>query len=185
MIIGICGKSGSGKSTLANMIIDKYKDKAVHVDIDKIGHKVEEYDDVKKMIGDKFGKQVIINEKVDRKELGKIVFSSDEMMEVLTNITWPSMIIEIDKILDENKDKVVILDWLLLPKTKYFDICDFKVLLDMPYEVRMERALKRDGITKEKFELRDKASFNYEGYEFDYVIKDDGLENIKRMVMKI
>ena len=35
MIIGICGKSGSGKSTIAKMIIDKYKDRVIHLDIDK------------------------------------------------------------------------------------------------------------------------------------------------------
>lgn len=43
---------------------------------------------------------------------------------------------EIDNYLDETKDKVVILDWLLLPHTKYFDICGMNILLDIPYEVR-------------------------------------------------
>ena len=40
MIIGICGKSGSGKTTLANQIIENLPTKAVHLDIDKVGHKV-------------------------------------------------------------------------------------------------------------------------------------------------
>ena len=40
MIIGICGKSGCGKSTLANQIIELTNNKAVHLDIDKVGHKV-------------------------------------------------------------------------------------------------------------------------------------------------
>lgn len=185
MIIGICGKSGSGKSTVANMISDKYKTRVVHVDIDKIGHKVEEYDEVKDNIKNAFGDKVIKNGEVDRKELGKIVFSSKEMMEALTNITWHVMMKEIDFIINENKDKIIILDWLLLPKTKYFTMCDYKILMDIPYEIRLKRALKRDEIDKEKFDLRDRNSFNYDGYDFDYVIKTDGIDNIKRLVMKL
>ena len=39
MIIGICGKSGSGKTTLANEIIKLTENKAIHLDIDKVGHR--------------------------------------------------------------------------------------------------------------------------------------------------
>ncbi len=49
---------------------------------------------------------------------------------------------EIDNYLDETKDKVVILDWLLLPHTKYFDICGMNILLDIPYEVRKKEQRK-------------------------------------------
>lgn len=185
MIIGICGKSGSGKSTLAKMIIDKYKDGAVHLDIDKVGHKVETFDEIKRNLVDIFGEGIITNGNINRKELGKIVFLSKENMEILIEITWPFMMKEIDNFLEDNKDKVIILDWLLLPNSKYFDMCDFKVLLDIPYETRMIRGMNRDGITEEKFSLREKASFNYEGYDFDYIIKNDSGYEIKRLVMKI
>ena len=36
--------------------------------------------------------------------------------------------------LEDNKDKIIILDWILLSISKYFDICDIKILLDIPYE---------------------------------------------------
>ena len=181
MIIGICGKSGSGKSTIAKMIIDKYKDRVIHLDIDKIGHKVETFDDVKSKLVASFGESILINGEVDRKKLGQIVFSSQLMMEILTDITYPAMIEEIDKIINENQEKIIILDWLLLPKTKYFLTCDIRILLDIPYAIRLNRCLKRDNITKEKFDLRDKNSFNYDGYDFDYIIKNEETE-VKRLV---
>ena len=37
MIIGVCGKSGCGKSTLANQIIELTNNKAIHLDINKVG----------------------------------------------------------------------------------------------------------------------------------------------------
>lgn len=48
MLIGICGKSGSEKSTLADELIKIYGDKAIHCDIDKIGHNVVTIESTKK-----------------------------------------------------------------------------------------------------------------------------------------
>ena len=88
---------------------------------------------------------------------------------------------EIDKIITNNKDKTIILDYLLLPRTKYFNSSNLKILLDIPYEIRKERVMKRDNISKEAFDLRESASINYDEYEFDIIIKD---ENIKKKVLK-
>ena len=52
---------------------------------------------------------------VDRKKLGKIVFSNKEEMKKLESITWNYMEKEIDKIILNNKEKVIILDY---PKEK-------------------------------------------------------------------
>ena len=95
------------------------------------------------------------------------------------------MQIEIDKFLIDNKEKIIILDWLLLPISKYFDKCDVKVLLDIPYEVRKERAIKRDNITEEAFDLREKASISFDINKFDYVINDNNNLEIKRLVKLI
>ena len=95
------------------------------------------------------------------------------------------MQIEIDRFLEEHKDNIVVLDWLLLTNSKYFDMCDVRILLDIPYEVRKERAMKRDGISGDAFDLREQASVDYDGSLFDYVIKDNNEIDIQRMVKKI
>lgn len=172
MIIGICGKSGSGKSTIAKLIQTKHSN-AVHLDIDKIGHKSHEDEEVKKKLIDTFSNQILTENKIDRKKLSKIVFSSKEEMNKLTNITWDFMEKEIDKFIEENKDKIIILDWLLLPITKYINICDIKILLDIPYEVRKERAILRDNITEEQFDLRETSSIEYDHNDFDIIIRNE------------
>ena len=182
MLIGICGKSGSGKSTLANEIIQKYNDKAIHCDIDKIGHLVLNFPKVKDELINYFGTDIITNYKVDRKKLSKLVFSSQLHMSKLTEITLKYMQSEIDNLIDLNKDKIIILDWQLLPNTKYLNKCDLKILLDIPYEVRKERVIKRDNITEEAFELRDNASITYNKNNFDCIITQNNQDEIKRLV---
>ena len=185
MIIGICGKSGSGKTTLANEIINKFDNNGIHVDIDKIGHDVYKYKEVREYIIKYFGKDIVINELVDRKKLGNIVFNSKEKMDILTNITWCYMEREIDNIIVENKDKIIILDWSITAGRLYSEIRDKKILLDIPYEIRKERAMLRDSISSDKFDLREKNCLDYDIDLFDYVIKDNDKDEFKRMVKKL
>lgn len=140
MIIGICGKSGSGKTTLANEIIKLTENKAIHLDIDKVGDRSLLLPNVKEKLVNSFGNSILKKDMVDRKKLAKIVFNSKEAMNKLTDITWKYMQIEIDNFLNTNKDKIIIIDWLLLPNSKYFDMCDVKILLDIPYEIRKKRS---------------------------------------------
>lgn len=180
MIIGICGKSGSGKSTVAKQIISKYKT-AVHLDIDKIAHKSHKDKEVKRKIINIFSKSILTDNEIDRKKLGKIVFSSKMKMKLLEEITWEYMQKEIDNFIKENKDKIIILDYILLPLTKYFNKCNIKILLDIPYSIRKQRVLNRDNIDEEEFDLRDSASIQYNENDFDIVISNEE-ENILRRI---
>lgn len=185
MIIGICGKSGSGKSTLANQIVELTNNKGIHLDIDKIGHKVLLLPDVINELTNSFRESIVKDNNIDRKKIGEMVFNSRNKMNKLSNITWKYMQIEIDNFLNSNKDKIIILDWILLPITKYFSMCDIKILLDIPYNIRKERAIKRDNITKESFDLREKASIDFNPNNFDYVLKENNIETVKKLVKSL
>lgn len=180
MIISVCGKSGSGKSTISNEFKKIYGDKVIHVEIDKIGHMALENDLVKVELVRCFGNSIININEVDRKKLGDIVFNSRNEMKKLSNITWNYMESVIDNIIEDNKDKIIVLDYILLPITKYFNMSDVRILMDVNYEVRKERCIKRDNISEEKFDLREKASIDYDDYDFDYVISSS--KNVKELV---
>ncbi len=65
---------------------------------------------------------------------------------------------------------------------KTTNLCDLKVLIDIPYEIRKERTLKRDYITEEAFDLREKASIIYDKNDFDYILNNNDNENIRKLV---
>lgn len=183
MIICICGKSGSGKSTIAKLIQEE-KNNSINIDIDKIGHQSHNDEKVKQELITTFGEIILTNNSIDRKKLGKIVFSNKDDMKKLENITWNYMEQEIDKIINNNKDKIIILDWLLLPKTKYFNSSDLRILVDIPYEIRKERVLKRDNITEKQFELREKNTIEYDRNKFEYILEENNIDKIKKKVLK-
>ena len=182
MIIGICGKSGSGKSTIAKQITSRYKN-AVHLDIDKIAHKSHKDEEVKQKIIGTFTEPVLTNNEINRKKLGRIVFASKEKMKLLEEITWEFMEKEIDSFINENKDKIIILDYILLPLTKYFDKCNIKILLNIPYHIRKQRVLSRDDITEEQFDLRDSAAIQYEISDFDIVLENERDDILRRILI--
>ncbi len=72
-----------------------------------------------------------------------------------------------------------------MPKTKYFDIADRRILVDAPLEVRKKRAISRDSISEEKFLEREKASLNLEKYSFDDILINTTKEELQKEVYRI
>lgn len=173
MLISLVGLTGSGKSTIARLLCS-YNKHIIHLDIDKIAHLVLTNKDVKSKLYNAFGPTILYeNNKINRKSLGQIVFNSPEKMEILATITWPYMEDIIDKYIANNQNKIIILDYLLLPKTKYFNQSDLRILVKASEETRLNRIMKRDNITEEQFYLRNSNSPELNEGEYDYVINTD------------
>ncbi len=186
MIICIVGKSGSGKSYISKLLQSFSKD-IIHLDIDTISHEILTIPNVYKKIVNVFGESVsnIDNKTIDRRALGNIVFNSVTEMNKLTDITWPPMQPIIDNFIIKNRNKVLILDWQLLLKTKYYNMSDLTILVTAPYNLRMQKTMIRDNINEDIFLTRDKASFDFSSYEFDYVINNDYSDKVKEKVKEI
>lgn len=183
MIISIVGKSGSGKSSLAQLL-QSYSDKICYLNIDEVGHQALLNQNIITQLVHTFHLD-LKNNCISRRQLGDIVFNNHHCMKQLTDITWEYMEKTIDHFIEENKHKIIILDWILLPKTKYFSASDIKILVQAPFELRLNRAIKRDNITSQKFIEREQASLDYDVAQFDYIIENLDFEESKKKVKKI
>lgn len=169
MLIGIMGKSGSGKSTITRKI--NIEDEYLVIDVDKVNHFLIEETNLKQDIISIYP-DVIEEGIINRKKLGMILYQDKEKMLEYNKLIWSYLEKELDRIISTST-KPIIIDWMMLPITKYYDMCDIKILVDSSLEVRLERIKKRDNIDEEHFISRDKNSVNYDKLNFDFIINND------------
>lgn len=184
MLIGLLGKSGSGKS-LISKLLKELDDRVQIIDIDKIGHESHSDLRVRAKLKEYFGDDIFDTDgSVNRKLLGKIVFSDKSKMQLLYDATYSYMVERIDSMIMDSQ--ITVLDYALLPLTKYFELCDVKILVEASNSVRSERVVVRDNISKEKYDARDANSVNYTDYVFDYTIQNNSdVQHLRKVVGEI
>ena len=177
MLVGIVGKSGAGKSSLVRRMMP-FDSSIIHIDIDKIGHEIlkdeEVVNNIVKIVGDT---SVVVDGVLDRKKVGNIVFSDIKKYEEYYKYTEDIENAIIDRIISENKDKIIVLDWIILDKTKYWKKLDYKILIETNYETRKERVLKRDNISDSYFDLREGMKDSYNKEEMDFVLDGNNISD--------
>lgn len=136
MLIGICGKGGVGKTTISKYLISKI-DNTIYCDIDNIVNEI--------LNGDIIYDCAKVNK--NRKYFVTKLLEKDDNF---TNIFFQYLDKNIEKYILENKDKNIIFDYFQLEKTKQFELLDLKILLICDENIRVERLIKRDGMTLEK-----------------------------------
>lgn len=169
MLIGIMGKTGSGKSTITRKLNEE--NKYLIIDVDKVNHALIEETTLKKDIINRYP-EVLEDGKINRKKLGMILYQDKEKMAEYNGIVWFYLEKELDQLITSS-NKPVIIDWMMLPLTKYYQMCDLKILVDSSLETRLARIKVRDNINEVHFIARDKNSVNYNISDFDYIIDND------------
>ena len=112
------------------------------------------------------------------------MFNDEEKMKSLCDATYWYMVQEIDQML--KKSDVTILDYALLPKTKYFELCNIKILVEAEYNVRITRVEARDNISNEKYNQINSNSLDYSNLSFDYIITNNSdLTKLRKVVGEI
>lgn len=169
MKIWLTGGSGCGKSAAAAIFAENgFK----IVDADAIAREIvlpdkEAYREILATFGEEFrGKDGFL----DRRKLGRAVFSDGEKLALLNGITHKHIIKEM--LIRSEGEKNVIYD---APLRNTFGVpCDKTLCMTAPKEVRIRRIMTRDGISYEDAEARISA----QSTEAEYLGDADGiLEN--------
>ncbi|MBR5191198.1 MAG: dephospho-CoA kinase [Clostridia bacterium] len=150
--IGLTGLTGAGKSTVAQKLI-AYG--CYHIDADKVAREViNNNENVKNKLKERFGSDVINTDgTINRPLLASRAFADEQSTLDLNDITHPAVIEEIKSIIKDMEEvgyRGVIIDAIALFESGLADLCNFNVAVVAPKEIRLERIMKRDSITKEK-----------------------------------
>lgn len=145
MVVGLTGSIASGKTLVTNYL--KKLNYQV-IDSDEISHNVLFIDDVKKEVVNTFGEQVLINNVIDRKILGNIIFNDSNKKTLLESIMFPYIVSEIKKQLSLLSG-IVFLDAPLLLEYNLEYLVDKIIVIKVEEDIQIKRLMERDNITKE------------------------------------
>jgi len=184
-VIGLTGGSGSGKSVAAR-IFEEYG--ALTIDADKISHQITDSDEkVLAKIKEEFSDEVFENGRLSRKALGKVVFKDKTALEKLNRILHPVIAEKIKSIVENTDKEIIVIDAPLLFAVKELvDLCDETVAVCAPEEMRINRIIARDGLTRMEAERRIFAQTPQEKIAelADIVITNDGdMEKFRRDIV--
>lgn len=172
MIIGVTGKSGVGKSTYAKKLAENSGFYVIHVD--EIAHEIIARDDIRSQLLAVFGDSAAKDGEIDKKYIGDLVFTNRHLYRKMRDLIWGEMKQKIDYIISTHEN--VVLDWIILPSTHYWDMCDNRILITADDEKRKLMVMRRDAISAEYLEKRDSASISYDGIKFDEIIENNYME---------
>lgn len=151
MIIGLTGGIATGKSKVADFLM---KHGLPVVDADKVAREVvEPGEKAYSQIIDHFGTEILDKDgSINRKELGRVIFSDREKREMLNQIVHPAVrqrMIEKKEVLQKQGSELVVFDIPLLIENKLQHMVDLVVLVYAEPAVQMERLMERDNQGKE------------------------------------
>lgn len=163
---GLTGKSGSGKTTVAKRLSDKG---FYVIDGDVLARKaVEKGSPVLQQLADCFGADIILPDgTLDRRKTAERAFSSPESTKKLNSITHGEIdrlfVLEMQKA-EKNGYRHCLFDAAALLESPSKARCDKIIVVTAPLPVRLERILKRDGITEQEAVRRINAQRDDEYY---------------------
>lgn len=162
-IIGLTGSIATGKSTVSKYLIKKgYK----VVDADKITHELMKKDNINYVeIVKHFGNSILDkDDEIDRKKLANIVFSDENKLNSLNNLTHPNIFNKINEKIEESDEKIIFLDIALLIEFIKNNIWNISLdeiwLVYVNKDIQLERLMKRNNFSEKEAKIRIKAQMD-------------------------
>lgn len=175
-IIGITGPTGAGKTTALNEL---EKLGGVIIDCDAVYHGLLKSNyTLQHELESRFGVLKDESGVFDRKKLGAVVFRDPAALADLNAIAHRHVVMAVKEILVQAEAQNIpaaAIDAIALFESGLAELCDATVAITAPAEIRVERIMAREGITREYAQSRVNAQNPEEFYtsRCQYTLRND------------
>lgn len=184
-IVGLTGGIGSGKSTIAKMfeklgvpvyIADKEAKMLMHKNLA-----------LKQNIVNLLGEESYHEEGLNRKFIADKVFNDKQLLEALNKLVHPAVGKHFEEWKNCQVGPYVVKEAAILFENEGYKKCDFTILVTAPQDIRVERVMKRDNVTREEVLSRIKNQWDdtQKIPLADFVIVNKELQDTECQVRKI
>ena len=157
-VFGITGGTGAGKTSALGALA---KMGACVIDCDAVYHiLLAESQALRQTLTEQFGDILDSQGSIDRKKLGRIVFDDKAALLKLNEITHRFVVAEVDRELEQarqNGSSIAAIDAIALVESGLSSRCHRVVGIIAPEALRVQRLMRREGISEEYARLRIRA----------------------------
>ena len=184
-IIGLTGGIGSGKST----VLELFKILGVKTySADESAKKLVNTDPyLINLIKSSFGENIYDKGQLNSKKLSKIVFEDTEKLKLLNSIIHPVVAKDFKLFLNSNNEDYIVKEAAIIFETKSENSYDKIIFIQAPLEIRIERVINRDNISREEVmkRINNQLDENLIIDKCDYVIRNENKEDLEDKVLSI
>lgn len=183
--VGLTGNIASGKSVAASMFA---RLGAMVIDADAVSHELlAPGSETAQKVVEAFGPDILDSRgAVDRKKLGRLVFSDPEKRRLLNSLMHPAIREEIRRRMESAREEsprgIVIVDAALMIETGNHRMYDRLIVVTCRPELQVTRIMSRDGLSEAEARARMEAQMPPEEKVklADYVIDTSGTIDVTR-----
>lgn len=150
--VGITGGIGSGKSTVCAILAEFGV--AVYDSDSRAKRLMNEDNTLRERLLERFGSEVYCVEGLNRRYLAERVFGNPEELKALNAIVHPAVMDAFDRWALKQEGSYVVLESAILFEASLDRRVDVSVAVMAPEELRIERAMQRDGAQREQIVAR-------------------------------
>jgi dephospho-CoA kinase len=184
-IVGLTGGIGSGKSTVLNLF--KELGAATYI-ADVEAKKLMNNDpELIKQIKKLFGKEAYINNELNKSYIAEIVFSNKEKLTALNKLVHPKVYEHFKVFIKKLSAKIVIYESAILFESSSHTMCDIIITITAKFEDKIDRIIKRDGITQQQIldRMKHQVGDDFKIENSNFVIENKTLIQTKLQVSAI
>jgi dephospho-CoA kinase len=183
--IGLTGGIGSGKSTVAKIF--EVLGIPVYYADDAARRLMNEDKNLKEQIIGHFGRDAYSNGQLNRSFIAKMVFNNKEKLELLNSLTHPAVMHDSEEWLKAQIAPYAIREAALIFESGIHKHLDYVIGVSSPEELRIERTMKRDHVSREDVLKRIKSQMDETEKisRCDFVIYNDEEQFIMLQVLAL